>query len=192
MKRMLVIAACALATQGCQNSGPSLTAAELAQMRGDLAYLKSSQELQDNLHNALLMRVEGLESAGSARTVFLDPAGGGYQYLQTNVSPVVASFVDAVAQGDGTRIRLRIGNLSSATYSGIELGVTYNKRVPTDPASVDAWNKAGKTITARDAGELPAGAWTIVTASLPGIKPDELGHVALKADFDTLRLRTPQ
>ncbi|NRP03269.1 DUF3251 domain-containing protein [Stenotrophomonas maltophilia] len=193
MKKIFLAVVCVLGAQGCQKSGADLSPGELAQIRGDLSYLKSSQQLQDNLHNALMFRVEALETSGATRTVFLDPAGGsGYQYLQTNVSPVVAAFVDAMPQGDGTRIRVRIGNLSSATYSGIELGVTYNKRPPSDGAGVEAWNKANRTITARNAGDLPAGAWTIVEASLPGIKPDDLGHIALKADFDTLRLRAPQ
>jgi len=189
----VAVAVAALILSGCSEHG-QLTSGDVAQMKGDLSYLKSSQLRQDDLQSDLASRVKALESAqaNAPNSAFFDPAGGpGYPYLSTNVSPVVVSFLDVSPIGDGAKVRLRVGNLSTATYSGIRLDVTYNRRVPQDSTQLDAWNERKKDVSANDASDLAPGAWSIVEASLPGIKPDELGYIVVKAHLDNIRLRSP-
>lgn len=180
-----------VAMTACSNQA-ELTSADLAQMKGDLSYLKSSQARQDEMHAILLERVKALESAaiGAPKAAYFDPAGGtGYQYISTNVSPVIISFIDVAPIGDGAKIRLKVGNLSTATFAGVRLDVRYNKRAPEDGSQLEAWRARIKDSSANDASELAPGAWSVVEASLPGIKPDELGYVEVSAHLDSLKLR---
>jgi len=192
--RLIVLAISVMAVGGCTRLDQPLSAADVAQIKGDISYLKSSAEMHENFIESLQGRVGRLEglATGGPNIAYLDPAGGsGYQYIETNVSPIIVSFVDSSAIGDGTKARLRVGNLSSAMFSGIEFDVTYNRRAPQQPESMNDWAKGAMSITAKDARDIPAGAWTIVEVSLPGLKPEELGYLAVKAKLDTLVLRRP-
>ncbi|HHA2589856.1 TPA: hypothetical protein ACOEA0_000654 [Stenotrophomonas maltophilia] len=189
----VAVAVAALILGGCSEHG-QLTSADVAQIKGDLSYLKSSQLRQDDFQSDLASRVKALESARANAPIsaFFDPAGGpGYQYISTNVSPVVVSFLDVSPIGDGAKIRLRVGNLSTATYSGVRLDVTYNRRVPEHSTQLAAWNEGKREVSANDASDLAPGAWSIIEASLPGIKPDELGYIVVEAHLDNIRLRAP-
>lgn len=185
-----LLAVVTLVLAGCSQQ-TAITDAELVGLRGDISYLKKEAELLSEFRQETRSRLSTLEgSPGAATWAMFDPAGGkGYQYIATNVSPIIISFVDSSPIGDGTKVRLRIGNVSSATYTGVKLTVRYNTRVPEDPANVPVWNEAMKEVVRDEATELPAGSWAVVEVSLPGIKPDVLGHVVVQAHLDNLRLR---
>lgn len=185
----------AIAVSGCSQQGGSSPGQEATELRREIDSLKNSLAVLSDANNELKSRVDAIEDGSEAtpKSAFFDPAGGkGYQYVSTNVSPILISFVDSSPIGDGTKIRLRIGNLSTATYSGIRLTVRYNTRFPDDAASIPTWLERMKHAVAQEANELPPGAWTEVEASLPGIKPDSLGHVVVAAELDSLRLRSSQ
>ena len=176
-------------------SGSGLPSAELGKMQSDIQLVKTANELQRADIVKLAERLSSLESARlmQSDTAYLDPAGGsGYQYIQTNVTPVLLSFVESSPIGDGTKIRLQVGNLSNATLSGLGLTVRYNKRMPATGAGVEEWNRTLMSTDASDPKDIPAGSWANVDISLPGIKPDELGYLAVKVNLDVLSLRRPQ
>ncbi|WDI91958.1 DUF3251 domain-containing protein [Xanthomonas campestris] len=179
-------AALAACSPGAKNS------AEVRDLQEDIATMKGALALQANQISGLQDRLTTLDETASKdiRFATLDPAGGaGYQYISTNVAPVLISFVDSAPVGDGTKVRLKVGNLSSAVFSGVELSVVYNTRIPQDGKGIEAWNSSARSVVARNANDIPAGAWTTVEASLPGIKPQDLGHLAVSAKFDSLSLR---
>lgn len=178
---------------GCSQQR-GMTDAELVGIRGDISYLKREAEMLSEFRQETRSRLSAIENSSTEGTwAIFDPAGGkGYQYIATNVSPILMSFVDSSSIGDGTKIRLRIGNVSSATYTGVRLTIRYNTRVPQEPSSVPAWNEATKEVVRDEVTELPAGSWAETEVSLPGIKPDSLGHVAVQAHLDNLKLRTSQ
>lgn len=188
------VAACAVAIALTACNGAGMTPEDVGKMRSDLGVVKLAGELQQRDIDKLEARLAALESANSALsdTAYLDPAGGsGYQYIQTNVAPVLVSFVESSPVGDGTKIRLRVGNISNATLSGLELAVRYNKRTPTTGEGLDEWNRTLMNKDASDPKDIPPGAWAFVDVSLPGIKPDELGYLSVKINMNVLSLRMP-
>lgn len=194
MKKCLIVAAVATLT-ACNGIGDGASPAQIGKIQSEIGLAQTSLDLQTADIRRLESRIATLEGRSNvlADTAYLDPAGGkGYQYIQTNVAPVIVSFVDSSAVGDGTRIRLQIGNLSSANFSGVALDVQYNKRMPSTADGVDDWNKSLMSIKATDPGDVSVGSWSYVDASLPGIKPDQLGYLAVKVKLDTLSLRQPK
>jgi hypothetical protein len=188
----VAITCMAVMLAGC-GSQPGLTSGEIAQIKGDLSYLKSAKNEQEALQTNLNDRIKALEAVAvnAPNSAFFDPAGGtGYQYISTNVSPIIVSFVDVSPIGDGAKIRLKVGNLTTATYTGVRLDVSYNTRIPEEATQVAAWSKKTRDVSANDASALAPGAWSMVEASLPGIKPDQLGYIVVKAHLDNLSLRT--
>lgn len=124
-----------------------------------------------------------------SRVVQLDPAGGsGYQTLETNVVPLLVSFEDAQPIGDGTRVKLQVGNMTTATINGLALTVSYNRR---NDGAAD-WSSSVKFADSKVASDLAPGAWTNVFVSLPGIKPSDLGFLSIQASVDNLSLRLPR
>lgn len=194
MKKCLAVTAVATLT-ACSGIGDGASPAQIGKIQSDIGLAQTSLKLQSEDIQRLENRVALLEARSNdlANTAYLDPAGGkGYQYVQTNVAPVIVSFVDSSAIGDGTRVRLQIGNLSSANFSGVALDVQYNKRMPTAAGGIDEWSKSTLSVTATDPGDVSAGAWAYVDVSLPGIKPDQLGYLAVKVKLDRLSLRQPR
>lgn len=182
----------AIAISGCSGTEQPISSAEVGQLKADISFLKALGEAQGALIDGHQKRISELEGAAGrvSDTAYLDPAGGpGYQYIETNVAPIIISFVDSNPIGDGTKARLKVGNLSSATFSGIEFEISYNRRVPQSGDGLARWRGDARTAIAKDARNIPAGAWTIVDVSLPGLKPDELGYMEVKAKLDTLELR---
>lgn len=188
----VAVAAISITLAACSNQG-HLTPADVGEIKANLSLLKATQDQQASQQSILTDRIKALEAlaVNAPNSAFFDPAGGsGYQYISTNVSPIIVSFVDVSPIGDGAKIRLKIGNLSTATYAGVRLDVSYNTRMPEDATLIAGWSAKTRDVSANDSSSLPPGAWSTVEASLPGIKPDRLGYITVKAHLDNLSLRT--
>lgn len=192
MRNCLTAVLALAALTACSGSG--ISPATVGKMQSEIAIANATIDQQRADISRLEIRLAAIESARAAHsdTAYFDPAGGsGYQYVQTNVAPVLLSFVESAPIGDGTRIRLQVGNLSSATLSGLGLTVRYNKRMPAS-GGLDEWNNTLKEVTASDPKDIAPGSWANVDISLPGIKPDELGYLAVQVNLNVLSLRKPQ
>lgn len=144
------------------------------------------------ISNELIALTGRISTPSTKRDVaYLDPAGDtSYQYLETNVSPLLVSYVGAQPVGDSTRITLKLGNMAAATFSGANLQITYGPRAPKEGGEgLIAWSESLRTTEAKVVSELYSGKWNLVTASLPEIKPDQLGYVSVKANLDVVALR---
>lgn len=180
MKRLAAAAAIAVALTSCgfveeqSRQGANLTTTNI-----ELAALKQ--------------RVDALE-ADSARAIStsklepvlvaeFDPAADtGFQLVQTAVTPVLVMFKDVEPLADGARARLQIGNLSAAGLEQANIKVSYRAR------------SGGELLTVSQAvlKSMPPGAWTEVQASLPYVKPSDLGYLAVEVQLSTVTLRKAQ
>lgn len=136
-----------------------------------------------------LAELDGRPQGSASSYASLDPAGsGGYAKLDTSVAPLLVSFVGTLPNADGTKLELMVGNLTSARFSGGSITVAYAKRPPENADEVPAWNTSVKRSTQTFITPLLAGTWNKMAIPLPGIKPDELGHLVISMDVDTVYL----
>ena len=126
-----------------------------------------------------------------------DPAEGkGYQRLDTSSGTLLISLSDVRPYLDGVKVRLELGNIQSASYSGFVISSEYSKRYPKyikDQPEQNKKNREEYESSKRKKEEkftqlLKAGAWNTVEITLPDIKPNEFGNLELKVKMSTVRL----
>lgn len=110
-----------------------------------------------------------------------------FSRLDTDVGSFLVSIQDVEAFADGSRLGLRIGNLTSATVAGCTLIARYGTRKPSsdtpDKPRADLQEK--RSIVTRN---LHPGTWNTVALTLPGIVPADLGHLELKMQANRILL----
>ncbi|WP_282296161.1 DUF3251 domain-containing protein [Stenotrophomonas sp. PS02289] len=119
------------------------------------------------------------------RKAYLDPSGNaGYGAVQTDVGILLVSVSEVAPKADGTEIVLEIGNPTTATYVGAEAQINYNVRFDGTPE----WQDKLRTTKTKIQAPLRPASWNTFKTSLPGIKPDQLGHLAVNIVPDEVRL----
>lgn len=181
--RVAFVAAMALSTFACsQQSAPSTSLPvkssqppeesdkDYAALKQDIAHLKTEVAV-------LKARFEGI----SDPTAELDPTSGQFTYYDRGITKL-AILVEHISQiGDGAKLRLRVGNLTSANIADAKFSVRYGTRSPgTDDANkFVGWLNGLKKAEFSSVITLKAGAWTTFDATLPDIKADTLGYIAV-------------
>jgi hypothetical protein len=126
-----------------------------------------------------------------------DPAEGkGYQRLDTTSGTLLVSLSDVRPYLDGVKVKLELGNIQSASYSGFVISSEYSRRYPKfikDQPEQNKKNREEYESSKRKKEEkftqlLKAGAWNTVEITLPDIKPNEFGKLELKVKMSTVRL----
>jgi len=129
-------------------------------------------------------KVDSLEQARSWDDIikdidsiaYLTPGLEGYSIVQTDLGRMTVSLEDVQAYANGSRIKLRIGNLTSATVNGanatIEWGSVNDKGTPIYEST-----KAREVTFTQS---LRPGAWTTISVVLTGVPPVQLGFVRIK------------
>jgi hypothetical protein len=176
---------------GCTQSNKDYSS-EIALIRSELSSVKHDLDLERRRGVDSNGRIQKLEASSPqpADIALIDPAGPDtFQRINTNLTPILVAFYDSSPVGDGTKIKLQIGNISSATMDGIKLRVQYNVRAPQDSSKIGEWNARARNQNVDLVDRLGPGTWTTVSASLPGIKPDELGFLAVSAELGGVSLR---
>jgi hypothetical protein len=186
---VVAIASASLGLVGCDQvaSRQELRALrdQVIAQESKIGALQMENAVQDDQLNQF---VELSQKSGTSQ-IFLDPASsGGYTKLDTSVAPFLITFSGTSPNADGAKLELLIGNISTARFSGGSLTVTYGPRAPTNQDEVPAWNAGLKTSTQPFATDLRAGTWNKVSIPLPGIKPDQLGHLRVSMDVDRVFL----
>ena len=107
---------------------------------------------------------------------YLTPGERGYSILKTAMGAVTVSLDDVQAYANGSKVRLRFGNLTSASMTGAKAKVEWG--------SVDAKgspiNEEAKTKDFDLVKQLPPGTWTDVDVILDGVPPTNLGFVRVR------------
>lgn len=187
MRGLLLIALMTTALAACGAADRSrdgeLLRAELIEAR---TQIETNRVALENLGKEL--RQLRLASAGAEWAV-LDPAAGpSYRLVSTGVAPLLVSFQDSSPVGDGTRIKMQLGNISSGAFEGAKVTVNYNTRAPQDQSAWPSWRDAMRSTEVELTERLAAGSWNTVQVSLPGIKPEELGYLEVKIGLNSVYL----
>lgn len=134
------------------------------------------------------------ERTDSQTWVTFDPAAdSGYEIANAGSTNVLVTFREVVPHADGSRVTLRVGNLTSADFAGGSMLVRYGKRAPTDATgeAYAEWFNALESRAIPFTTTLAAGSWTDVSLPMPGTKPDDLGYLALSVQLNRLLLNAP-
>lgn len=165
--------------------GCSLGNGDAQRNEGRLADLERRTAVLESQSKSLDTKLTTYIQLNGDHKAYLDPSGnGGYGAVQTNVGILLVSVSRVSPKADGTELVLEIGNPSSATYVGAEAQIDYNVRY----VGSAEWRNGLRTTRTKILKPLLPASWNTITTSLPGIKPDELGYLAVNVDPDEVRL----
>lgn len=185
MKGLLAAAAISAALAGCKQQ-------DLGSVHNAIDSLERRASNLESENVLLNRRLAGIESQqGSRGSVSLDPAAStGYGVMETTHGLLVVSLDDLASRADGSRVSLRFGNLTAATFSGGTIRITYGPRFKPEEESASSWLDKLRVQEMAIVDGIPAGAWTLLSAPLPGIKPDSIGHIEVTVEPTTISLLT--
>jgi uncharacterized protein DUF3251 len=119
-------------------------------------------------------------------TVDLLPGSGTYEVLRIDLGALAVSLDAIEATPNGSRIRLRIGNVTTATIEDLDATVYWG---PIDADSIPVVSQARSKDVSMP-GKYRPGAWTPVTFALEGVTPSSIGFLRLaEASHRGLELR---
>lgn len=127
-----------------------------------------------------------------------DPAGDdGFQRLDTDVGTFAISIKDVKPNADGIKVRIEVGNLTTATISGgtfkLKWGPRMAKTENQDIAkNYDEWQKLLVEKEHKFVEDLRPGSWNDVTVSLPGISSEKFGYLEIKMETSQIKLLIPR
>jgi uncharacterized coiled-coil protein SlyX len=143
----------------------------------------------------------------SESPAIVDPASKGYSISRNEYGAFPVIIEDAQPYLDGYKVKIKVGNLTAATMTGIQLELVYGIRDPVFP-TYDAnlgndenvknyykyWstvenNKKGRRMLSVDAGkELAPASWTIVEAIIAQSNPEDLGRIEVRVKIAGVKL----
>lgn len=129
-------------------------------------------------------------------TASFDPAADeGFSRLDTSIGSFAVSIRDVRPYADGVRVRLDVGNLTSASVTGATFKVKWGSRTPdmteVSGDSVLAYMKWQESLKEKETtihNELKPGSWNRVTLTLPGTSPEDFGHLELSMNAGQISL----
>lgn len=129
------------------------------------------------------------ELSGPQESLLFDPQENkGYQAARAPAGAVLVVLEKLEPYLDGYTVSLRLGNPTTAEYSGIQGKVKWGRLY--DAKKDQEFNKLGeKDIDLKD--DLKAGSWTIVKFNIAPAKPDEVRRLIIQPTFNQLKLRNP-
>jgi hypothetical protein len=118
----------------------------------------------------------------------MKPGGDGYSIIKTDLGILTVNIDDVKPYASGSRVRLKIGNLTSATITGADAKIEYGKLL--DNGDPDYSNPRSRKI--KISAPLQPGHWNNVSVTLEAIQPTELGWVIFSEfNHSGLRLMLP-
>ena len=131
------------------------------------------------------------------KSAALDPSDQGFDRLDTSVGSFAVSIQQVSAHADGVRVRLHVGNLTTATVNGGKFKVKWGTRGPKAEGKdwVSKYNSWEKSLLKKEISfteELRPGTWNNVTLVLPGVPPEKFGHLELEMDSSQIKLLVPR
>jgi cell division protein FtsB len=175
--------------------------AELQGQRNKLQELSKTLEATNEQLERVSQRVTQLETQLALdqlardryRNAIFDPGEKGFSRLDTSIGSFAISLQDVTSYADGVRVRLHIGNLTTATVNGGTFKAKWGPRGPSYEdkdylAKYNQWAKSlrEKTIDFQD--ELRSGTWNNVALVLPGVPPDRFGYLELSLETSRISL----
>jgi hypothetical protein len=172
---------------GCTPQGPSANGTDtnqqaISQLQSRVAALESRLQKLSSTVADHTNRINTINEQWT--TAEFDPTDSTYQRIDSK--PGIGSFAvsveDVQSFGDGVRLRLNLGNPSSAVVSGVGLKLKYGPRVPdySDPNFSDlytAWTNSLQSKEEKLTADLRPGAWNPITVTLPKIDAKNFGYL---------------
>ena len=183
----------------------------VSQQNKELYELKEKFGLLDQSFGALKLDIIDLESRLSSimgemeilkaiapltyKSANFDPNDSTFQRIDTGIGTFAISIQDVKPHANGVKVRLHVGNLTTATINGGTLKVQYGPKYPPTEAGWSAlaeyFKKNKDKIGEKDIKfleRLQPGVWNNVTVSLPGISPQELGRLTLSMEITQISM----
>jgi len=172
---------------------------------GRMADSEKVIQTQAKTIEALESRVNELESKllqlefskDQYKSVALDPSDQGFGRLDTSVGTFAVSIRQVSAHADGVRVRLHVGNLTTAAVNGGKFKVKWGYRMP--KIGEKDWAKQylswQKSILEKDISfteELRPGTWNNVNLLLPGVPLEKFGYLEIQMETSQIKLLVPQ
>jgi hypothetical protein len=151
---------------------------QVLNLRHDMEVVNTRMDLQPSLNRQW-------------QSATIDPTESVFE--RVDASNGVGSFALLVTDvhqfGDGVRIRLSLGNLTSARISGVTLSLKYGPRRPDGPLLWDAWSKELRSKEQAVLEPLQPGAWNPVNVVLPQIEERKFGYLEVRLSATQIALR---
>jgi len=181
-KLVLVLAICTVLLIGCNETKISgLQSAVTAQGQKTAELEKKLSELETKIWFLELTRNP------YERAVFDPAAQEGFQRVDTSVGTFTVVIEDVKPYADGVKVRLSVGNLTSATVSAGVVKVKWGQRRSKEIPYAD-WEKTLSETEQKITNDLRPATWNRVTLTLPGIPPEKLGYLEVSMDATQLKM----
>ncbi|MNY36791.1 hypothetical protein D3C86_1713000 [compost metagenome] len=125
--------------------------------------------------------------AGDPNTAILSVTEKGYSVAEMPVGSVLIAVRDVTPYANGVKIKLDIGNPTSATFPGLKLQVAWANAAP-GSKNYDSNTHQKKEISI--AGDIKPGVWNTEEIVLAPAKPDQVDYVSIKPSAPRVVLRT--
>ena len=136
-----------------------------------------------------VLRLEGQLGRYTSRwkTAEFDPTEDSFQRIDSDIASFAVSLANLQPYGDGSRITIKVGNPSAASFQNVKLNVKYGPRWPdiSDPKFAEKYAEVEAQVRTKEitlTKKVAAGSWNPNPIVLPGLKPDVLGFVEIGID----------
>jgi hypothetical protein len=172
---LLVIAFEVVALSACGRTRDKAEETAKAQaITAELQALRSQLEVTQQTLRSAESRLQSLEfNTKWDGTAYLRPGDGGYSRVQGDIGIFTVKLEDIRTYASGSRIKLKIGNLTSATVDGFGATIDWGPEVAyglPDDAKTHT-----REVTLSES--LEPGKWNFVTLTLEDVPPHEFGFL---------------
>lgn len=200
MKRITAVAAMVGITAALSGCKPDAeTTAELQSLRKIVteqaktlnriedARSKLTSDVEKLQSEVLNLQIENALMSGAGETATLSVTEKGYSVAEMDIGSVLLSVKDVAPYANGVKVKLNIGNPTSATFPGLKLNVVWANAAP-GTKNYDPNTRQTKEITI--SGEIKPGMWNTEEIVLAPAKPDQIDYVTIKPSAPRVILRT--
>jgi hypothetical protein len=159
----------------------------------DAASETQSQRIKELEKKVVLLQVHASRETNKWKAAEFDPADEGFQRIDSNVASFAVSIGNLQPYGDGSKLTVKIGNPSAATFSNAKLHVKYGPRYPEieNPKFAEKFAEVDSKVRTKEIAlikEIVGASWNPNQIILPGVKPDTLGYVQIRIETDFIHL----
>jgi outer membrane murein-binding lipoprotein Lpp len=197
MRRIILLFSASVLLHGCaQPTSSADQSTAIKSLEGKVLHLSRDVETLSQQNLDAQRRIGALEAqqvSEDSHTAVLDPAQPVYMRVDANVGTFAVVMNDVHPFADGVKVRLNLGNLSSATFAGATLELKYGRRLsrfdePDYATKFQVWSKTlhekQESVTAR----LLPGHWNPVQVVLPGIDAKDFGYLQVSMSTNMIAM----
>lgn len=157
---------------------------EISQLRANIVALKAEQSKIHKEIKSLNEWTDLIVSSRYKKASLSTSEFDLYDTMDSSAGTFVVLIRDIQPYMDGYKVKLGIGNLSSATYSGFKLTASYQKGLFLFLDSAEPSGEKNYSFT----NELKPGHWTNVDIIVAPASADEFKYLNLSIETDNIRL----